>query len=67
MKLRDFQYKVNNKILVTNSFLFKINKIDSAVCTYCMEQLEKNISSVSVVPKGQKILEGTKGMSLYTC
>ena len=25
VKLRDFQYKINNKILVTNSFMFKIN------------------------------------------
>ena len=25
IKLRDFQYKINNKILVTNSFLYKIN------------------------------------------
>ena len=57
VKFRDFQYKVNNKIFVTNSFLFKINKIDSDVCTYCMEQPEKNMSSVSVVPKGQNILE----------
>ena len=27
-KLRDFQYKSNNKILLTNSFLYKINKTD---------------------------------------
>ena len=26
-KLREFQYKINNKILVTNSFLFKIIKL----------------------------------------
>ena len=31
-KLRDFQYKINNKILVTNSFLFKINKTDNLAC-----------------------------------
>lgn len=41
VKLRDFQYKINNKILVTNSFLFKINKIDNEMCSYCQEQPEK--------------------------
>ena len=41
VKIRDFQYKINNKILVTNSFLAKINKIDSELCTYCKEQPEK--------------------------
>ena len=37
-KLRDFQYKINNTILVTNSFLYKINKIDNLACSYCGEQ-----------------------------
>ena len=32
---------INNNILVTNSFLAKINKIDSGVCSYCKEQPEK--------------------------
>ena len=41
-KLRDFQYKINNKILVTNSFLYKINKTDNLACSYCGEQPEKN-------------------------
>ena len=36
VKLRDFQYKINNNTLVTNSFLAKINKIHSGVCSYCM-------------------------------
>ena len=41
VKIRDFQYKINNKILVTNSFLAKINKVDSELCTYCKEQPDK--------------------------
>ena len=41
IKLRDFQYKINNKILVTNSFLRKINRIDSGFCTYGNENEEK--------------------------
>ena len=43
IKLRDFQYKINNKVLVTNSFLFKINKVDSEICSYCKEQPKKFI------------------------
>ena len=43
VKFCDFQYKINNKILVINSFLFKINKIDSEECSYCKEQPEKFI------------------------
>ena len=41
IKLRDFQYKINNKILVTNSFLRKINRIDSGLRTYWNENEEK--------------------------
>ena len=32
VKIRDFQYQIINKSLVINSFLAKINKIDSEVC-----------------------------------
>ena len=41
IKLHDFQYKINNKILVTNSFLYKINKTDNLACSYRGEQPEK--------------------------
>ena len=40
IKLRDFQFKINNKILVTNSFLHKINKIDNNLCSYCQKETE---------------------------
>ena len=40
VKLADFQYKINNKILVTNSFLFKIKKINNNGCSYCNEHGE---------------------------
>lgn len=35
VKLQEFQYKINNYILVTKSFLFKINKIDNDRCSFC--------------------------------
>ena len=34
-KLREFQYKVLNRYLVTNTFLKKIGKIDSSACSSC--------------------------------
>ena len=34
-KLREFQYKVWNRYLVTNTFLKKIGKIDSSACSFC--------------------------------
>ena len=37
VKLANFQYKNNNKILLTNSFLFKIKKNNA--CSYCNEHL----------------------------
>lgn len=40
VKLKDFQYKINNKILVTKSFLFKINKADNDLCEYCSNHSE---------------------------
>ena len=40
VKLKDFQYKVTNKILVTKSFLYRINKIDNDRCEYCHQHPE---------------------------
>ena len=40
IKLRDFQYKINNRILVTNTFLYKIKKKDSNRCSYCNQEPE---------------------------
>ena len=35
VKLQEFQFKVNNHILVTKSFLHKTNKVDNDRCTFC--------------------------------
>ena len=40
IKLKDFQFKVINKILVTKSFLYRINKTDNNICEYCNQQIE---------------------------
>ena len=40
VKLRDFQFKINNRILVTNTFLFKIKKKDNDRCSYCNQEAE---------------------------
>lgn len=34
-KLQWFQYRINHKILATNSYLFKINIINSPICVFC--------------------------------
>lgn len=38
VKLKDIQYKINNKILVTKSFLFKINKMNNELSKYCNDK-----------------------------
>ena len=38
--LKDFQFKINNKILVTKYFLRRIGKIDENNCSYCNEHQE---------------------------
>ena len=40
VKLKDFQFKINNKILVTKSFLHRINKVDNNTCTFCNREIE---------------------------
>ena len=40
VKLKDFQFKINNYIIVTKSFLFKINKTDTNICSYCDQEAE---------------------------
>ena len=42
VKLRDFQFMINNCILVTHSFLFKIKKKDTNRCSYCNQEAESN-------------------------
>ena len=39
-KLREFQYKILNRILYTNKMLFKFKKIDSPLCDFCEKELE---------------------------
>ena len=40
IELRDFQFKINDKILLTISFLYKINNIDNNLCSYCQKETE---------------------------
>ena len=39
-KLREFQYKILNHILFTNSLLYKIKMVDSPLCSFCSMQDE---------------------------
>ena len=38
--LKDFQFKINNKILVTKTFLHKIRKVEDNLCSYCNREPE---------------------------
>ena len=38
--LKDFQFKINNKILVTKTSLHKIRKVDDNLCSYCKREPE---------------------------
>ena len=38
--LKDFQIKINNKILVTKTFLHKIRKVEDNLCSYCKREPE---------------------------
>ena len=40
VKLQEFQFKVNNHILVTKSFLLKIKKVDNDRCSFCNQESE---------------------------
>ena len=40
IKLKEFQFKINNHILVTKSFLYKINKADDNMCSFCNQHSE---------------------------
>ena len=40
IKLRDFQFKITHKILVTKSFLYRIHKVDDNLCQYCRQNSE---------------------------
>ena len=39
-KYKWFQYRINNRILATNSFLKKINIVDSDLCSFCKKETE---------------------------
>lgn len=40
VKLKDFQFKINHKILVTKTFLYTIKKVDNNLCSYCNHERE---------------------------
>ena len=40
VKLQEFQFKVNNHILVTKSFLLQIKKVNNNRCSFCYQESE---------------------------
>ena len=41
--LKDFQFKLNNTILVTKTFLHKIRKGEDNLCSYCKPEPETSL------------------------
>ena len=39
-RTKEFQYRLLNRYLATNSFLLKIGKIDSSMCSFCNAEAE---------------------------
>ena len=66
VKLQDFQYKINNNILVTIPSWQKLIKIDSGVCSYRKEQSEKYTICFCHVQRS-KLLERIKRMAQHQC
>ena len=53
-KLQWFQYRIINRTLGTNSFLFKIKIVNSKMCTFCQreeETIEHILWECEYVPK----------------
>jgi hypothetical protein len=40
-KLREFQYKILNRILPTNNYLFKIGLSESPICFFCKDEVDQ--------------------------
>ena len=36
---KEFQFKIDNKILVTKTFLHKIRKVEDKLCSYCKRNM----------------------------
>ena len=49
VKLRDFQFKINNRILVTNTFLFKIKKKETTYAHIATKKLKASLMYCFIV------------------
>ena len=55
-KMRWLQFRINHFILTTNSFLYKIGKIQSPFCTFCSRERESIIHLMWECGEVQKFL-----------
>jgi hypothetical protein len=51
-KLQSFQYKLNLRILYTNSMLMKCGLSETELCSYCFETKESLIHVLNILLKG---------------
>lgn len=55
-KLLWFQYRVNHHILTTNSYMYKLGRVDSKLCTFCDREDETIYHLLWDCPKVQQLL-----------
>jgi len=55
-KLREFQYKILNRILYTNDMLFKFKEVDSPLCYFFGKELETLEHLFFLLPKSARFL-----------
>ena len=67
VKLKYYQFKLNNKILASKSFLFRINKIDNHLCSYCGNNPETLKHLFLDCQKVNEFLACIKKMATKTC
>ena len=51
VKLKEFQYNINSRILVTKPFLYRINKTENDICSFCQQESEIISHLFSIVQK----------------
>ena len=56
-KLQWLQFRINNYILTTNSFLSKIGKVDSKLCSLCKNSDETILHLLWDCPKAQDLIQ----------
>ena len=61
-KLQWLQFRIVHHILTTNSFLFKVNLVDSPLCTFCNAERETLIHTIWECREVQQLLQSLENL-----